>query len=126
MPVSPIEMFESAKLMTDATGDESYQRSCISRLYYSGYHAAKEFHCKLSTPGNQAPDGGSHENFVHQLAHPSIPETDKSHDVSIELAQYLKKGLLNRRLADYRINEVVNDRNVSIVKTQTQLIFDTI
>lgn len=126
MAVTPAEIFESAKSLAGNSGDEAHYRSCVSRLYYASYHAANNFHNALSMPGYQAAKGGSHENLIHQLNHPSIPNTEPEHDLSIELAQYLRKGLLNRRLADYRIHEGVNEKNVSTIKSHAQIIFDTI
>lgn len=126
MPVNHIELLEAANLINEIKGDEAHLRSCVSRYYYSGYHAAKYFHGNLTTPGTNTSGVGSHQNFIHQLSKPTIGETDPKYLLSIEVSKYLQRCLFNRRTADYTLDQPLTTKNVNIVRSHIDLIFETI
>lgn len=126
MPVTPQDMLASAKSISEIAENEADLRSSISRYYYSGYHAAKIFHDQLSKRGLSKANVGDHENLIHMLNNPTLPEADSNHEISKELSQYLKKCLFNRRLADYQIEQPVNTKNLEITKAEVKIIFDAI
>lgn len=126
MPVCSQDIFESAQRVSAIGSHEADYRCAISRLYYAGYHACNDFHNNLTTPGVSKQDVGVHENLVNQLNNPTVPNTEPNHQQSIELAQYLKKSLFNRRLADYKLDQPVTKKNVAIVQSQIELIFSEI
>jgi uncharacterized protein (UPF0332 family) len=126
MPVTANDIRQSAINIKAIASEEAAYRACISRYYYAAFHASKDFHGTLARPGNTKANVGDHENLVHMLSNPAIPNTDAKFTVSKEISIYLKKSLFNRRLADYQLNQTVTEKNLNIVETETNLIFDTI
>ena len=126
MAVLPDDLLRSAKDFCGIAKNESDYRGCISRGYYAGFHAAKIFHQSLSSSGKLLGNCGEHENLLHMLNNPTIPETDGNHLTSREIYVYLKKILFNRRLADYQIDQPVNKKKVDIVFAESNLLFDAL
>jgi uncharacterized protein (UPF0332 family) len=126
MAVTPSELLKSAKSIQSAASNEADYRSGISRYYYAGYHAAKDFHDQLPKPGASKANVGDHENLIHMLNNPAISNETPEFVLSKEISQYLKKALFNRRLADYQLNQAVSEKNISIVENEIFLIFDSI
>lgn len=127
MPVTPVELLESAKRFDKCkTDNESDYRSCVSRFYYAAYHSANEFHNSLNKPGIPLNGTGNHASFLNQLLHPNVPNTDKEFQKSLETGQILKGMLYNRHQSDYKIDQTVSIRNVSNAMAQAEILFQTI
>lgn len=124
MAVRPEDILNSVTAWKGIANDEAGYRSCISRYYYAGYHAAIRFHGQLAYPGQSKANVGEHENLINKLFYPNAANSDSDNQLSKEISQYLKKVLFNRRLADYELNKQVTIKNVEISESQILLIFN--
>lgn len=126
MSATPSELHTFANVIRKMLSDEASYRGCISRYYYSAYHAAKEFHDSLSKPGKSQANVGEHMNLIHMLDNPNINTDSPEYLTSKELAIYLKKILFNRRVADYQLDQPITIKNVELVENEVSLIFQSV
>jgi len=74
-------------------------RTAVCRGYYGAFHAAKEFHNQLPTPGMLQEDrdgGGMHEQLIQRLENPTL---GRSHALWLRSKSV---GTMLRRLRDER------------------------
>lgn len=91
---------------------EAHARAVIGRAYYATYHDCCNWHAALPAPGRFPIDykgGGWHEDIIAQLANPdpSIPQAQQK--ASRERSARLRALRSQRTLADYSLNESVDD-----------------
>ena len=106
--------------------NEADFRGAISRAYYACYHGANEFQAKIASPGITKANCGVHENTLHMLNHPSVPNTDPDHIKSKLIGQLYKGVLFNRRAVDYDLNATITQNNVNVAFANANKIFQKI
>lgn len=119
MSVRPRDLLDSARRILEAQASESDCRAAISRGYYAAYHAARNFHNSLPSPGRLQYANGLHEQLCERLTLPTIPSTNNRHLQSRRIGTILTDALRDRVLADYRIEETVtpNDAQRTLEKS---------
>ncbi|WP_144265728.1 hypothetical protein [Pandoraea sp. SD6-2] len=113
MSTAPKLLLDCAKRIHESGTCEATRRAVASRAYYAGYHAAKQFHESLATPGFVKETKGRHQQLLSQLAFPGISENNKKHNISIALGKMLRPAYELRVTADYFLNDEVSDVDVA-------------
>lgn len=80
-------------------------RTAVCRGYYGAYHAAKNFHAQLPTPGMVLTAGGVHEELIQRLENPSFPRADTRWWLSKSLGLMLRRVRGARTHADYQLDK---------------------
>lgn len=109
-----------------SASDESDFRCCVSRAYYSSFHASDRYHNSLAKLGSGMADVGSHKNLINQLKNPNIPSTDKNYLTSKEVGHYLLKMKYQREQADYQLDKTVRKSDAEKVISETKMLLETI
>ncbi|WP_321946522.1 hypothetical protein [Paraburkholderia sp. J10-1] len=107
MSATPKELVDSATAMLKAATDEAAYRAVCSRAYYGAFHAAKEFHDALATPGSVGNAKGKHEQLIAQLNNPLISRQNPKYLRSIALGKSLRPLIDQRVVADYNLKATV-------------------
>lgn len=102
MSVLPRDVLNVAHSLFEGQ-DDAHFRSCISRAYYSAYHACDNWVGGLSGAASQGqgPEGGYHQQLINRLKNPA-PE------VKCLATKKLSK-MLGARLEVYKIQRVKSD-----------------
>lgn len=104
MSVTPSEISAHADDLHQQPA-EVCQRSGISRHYYAAFHAARKWERTLPAMGAPHPRHvGTHEQFLHRLAHPDPSCSPAQRTQSIQLEQRLRSLRDRRTVADYYID----------------------
>ena len=111
MSVAPRQLLDSAKLIRAHVTNEAGHRATISRAYYAGYHAARDFHSSLPSVGSLSVTSGLHEQLCERLQNPTIPTMDARHLRSRQIGAILRDFHRKRVIADYQVTEQVADTN---------------
>jgi hypothetical protein len=115
MPVKPRDLLESARQVREHQLTEAGHRTAISRAYYAGYHAARQFHDSLPTPGSVKEAKGVHEQLATQLVNPTVPTTHPSHIASKRIGYMLRDASRVRITSDYRLTDTLVDKDADDV-----------
>jgi uncharacterized protein (UPF0332 family) len=107
MSATPKELIDCAADMLKAANDEAAYRAVCSRAYYGAFHAAKEFHDALPTPGSVGNANGKHEQLIAQLNNPLISRQNAKFFRSIALGKSLRPLIDQRVIADYDLKATV-------------------
>ncbi|MGT2471638.1 hypothetical protein [Paraburkholderia terrae] len=108
MSTTPKELVDCASAMLATASDEAAYRAVCSRAYYGAYHAAREFHEALASPGLVGNAKGRHEQLIAQLNTPTISRQNKKFVRSIALGKSLRLLVTDRVTADYTIGAYVD------------------
>jgi uncharacterized protein (UPF0332 family) len=119
-------LLDSARLIRACEPNESVSRAVISRAYYAAYHAAKEFHTELPSPGSVRDGRGRHEQLVKQLLNPALPVTDPRNLKSRQVGNLLQDLLRDRVTADYRLGSDVVDEEADDALFKAERLFTLI
>lgn len=105
MSATPDEMLTCAKDLCARADCETKYRASISRAYYAAFHAARNFHIGLPTPGSVGnASGGVHAQLIAQLANPGISKNNKKYYLSQALGKSLRPLVDARVDADYHLH----------------------
>ncbi|WP_250533479.1 hypothetical protein [Caballeronia sp. AZ10_KS36] len=118
MSATPKELIDCAEVMLQSAKDEPVFRAVCSRAYYGAYHAAREFHEALPSPGSVGNASGRHEQLIAQLNNPTISRQNKKYIRSIALGKTLRTLVSARVQADYEIGDAV-DQHAATQSVQT-------
>lgn len=116
MTVTASDILSTAEKNFLTASAEADHRCCITRAYYSAYHAGIYYQTYvISRPGKMLPlgNGGDHANLINQMEKPNVLETDPEFSISQELAGYLRRLKRDRFKADYKLSE-----NVEAIDTE--------
>ena len=86
-------------------------RTAVGRGYYGAFHAAKEFHDQLPTPGTLQADrdgGGMHEQLIQRLENPTLGRTHALWLRSKSVGTMLRRVRGERTHADYHLTKPYN------------------
>lgn len=107
MTVLPKDVLSVAQSLFDGN-DDAHFRSCISRAYYSAYHACDKWVDSLSGVASQGrgPEGGFHQQLINRLKSPA-PEIKclSTKKLSKMLGARLEVYKIQRVKSDYFLNE---------------------
>jgi uncharacterized protein (UPF0332 family) len=108
-PTALLQFAESMLTELGACSDtDAYRRAIINRMYYSAFHAGREFHQKLPCPGSVGNSSGIHEQLISSLNNPTIPKSDQ-YILSKTLSKSLRIAVANRVKADYKLDDQISD-----------------
>ncbi|MDR5783640.1 hypothetical protein QCE63_29945 [Caballeronia sp. LZ065] len=99
------ELVEDAAAMLRTAASEPQYRAVCSRAYFGAWHAAHNFHRKLSTPGSVRGASGRHEQLIQQLCNPMLQVADSNYALSRAIGRDLIKLREARVTADYHLAE---------------------
>jgi uncharacterized protein (UPF0332 family) len=122
MTVTPRQLLDHAKALKQQ--DELGYRVCINRGYYGVYHAARQFHEALPSPGRM-PDQtlggmGVHATLYHQLTHPTIPSSDAAHTLSKKLGYKARELKEIREHGDYELDAPIGETDADFLIAQAE------
>lgn len=123
MSCTPKELVDCASALAQSANDEPAFRAVCSRAYYGAYHAAKEFHEALPSPGTVGNASGRHEQLIAQLNSPTISRQNKKYMRSIALGKSLRLLVSTRVIADYTIAAPVDQQLALKTANQAQALF---
>lgn len=93
---------------------EAHWRSAVSRAYYATYHGSKEWYVTLPLPGsNIGPNGGMHQQFINALRNPAPGTTAELCKKSKLLGARLDVLRIQRKAADYNLQETLDKASAS-------------
>jgi uncharacterized protein (UPF0332 family) len=102
MSITPVDLLTWANANSTGRGEECL-RAAVSRAYYAAYHTCRNWHLKLPLPGSSKSSGGSHDELISQLMHPSTQCTAEQSSISRQLGGALTDLKILRTVADYRL-----------------------
>jgi len=111
MSCSPQDTYKVASVLRASDSSEAALRAVTNRAYYASYHAAKEFHSSLKSPGSVQNSSGSHEQLITQLDNPTLGKTDKEYWLSKGISKTLRIAYVHRISADYYPATEFNDKH---------------
>lgn len=107
MTIGSRELFAFAQTL-GRDGSEVATRDAISRACYAAFHRCRAWEQSLPELGNnEGPSGGSHQELINRLKHPSrkcgevLRDRSRANGIQLEV----QRG--RRRLADYDLEEDV-------------------
>lgn len=115
-------LHEAERLLEQNQG-EATSRTIVSRAYYGAYHLANDWHGNLPQPGIQLADVGQHKNFINQLEHPTVQDTNLANQ-SKSLGFQLKGLLLRRVKADYKLSEDMSEKEAVNATAKSRVIHE--
>jgi uncharacterized protein (UPF0332 family) len=105
MSATPEEMLSCAQALCADANCETKYRASISRSYYAAFHAARNFHNGLATPGSVGnSNGGVHAQLIAQLSNPGISKSNRKFFLSQAIAKSLRPIVDARVDADYHLD----------------------
>ncbi|WP_431263039.1 hypothetical protein ACQ859_23690 [Roseateles chitinivorans] len=107
MAIGSKELFVFAQTLS-GDGSEVATRDAISRAYYAAFHRCRAWEQSLPELGsNEGPGGGSHQELINRLKHPSRKCGEILRDRSRANGTQLEVQRDRRQLADYDLEEDV-------------------
>lgn len=89
---------------------EACWRSAVSRAYYAAYHGCDDWHNQLPVPGSDnGPRGGTHQVLINRLRNPAPGTKGEVVILSRILAAKLEVLRGDRHVADYRLDETLDE-----------------
>lgn len=104
MAITSKAFFVSAERLR-LSAEESDQRACISRAYYSAYHEVKGVEKKLTRRSFATPSVGVHERLINAFDNLANPESVR------QIGRQLRRLKRMRTVADYRLKVKVTPRD---------------
>lgn len=121
MAVTPEDLLEQARGFS--LSNEPAVRVAVNRAYYAAFHAASQFHERLTLPGYSPPNAcGVHETLYHRLVNPTLKSSDQRYIRSKQIGLIARDIKSKRRLADYELKVPVTSDVADYVITQASKI----
>lgn len=123
MSIEPRHFHEVATLLADGS-DEAAWRSAVSRAYYAAYHACDAWHDRLPLPGSVVGEGGSHQQLCSRLKNPAPGTEAEAARRSRLLGQQLNALRARRKLADYLLQDSIDQHEAKTMCATVGLMLD--
>jgi len=114
--ITPGDLLTIAEEINSQSTDEKYDRTAVSRAYYSAYHYCLQLETKLPAPSRGS---GAHERLSQQLI--------DARELDLRKAGIFLRQLHGDRVdADYKIFEDFDGNNVELAINQVKKIYSLV